>query len=387
MQHKKGMFMKKYILLGLMVLGLSCDGYADPRIRQVSPAVYADLEMPFRCVLSGADKEISHTIVLTPDDFSFLPFRGRDPLPRYAVSGYSFENKPVNEALGELLAPLDIKVVAPKTEYPYLDAQEVKGELASVVAQLAEAGDVFYTYKASVKTLTLLRRDEYVLTIPKYKPVLMAMLDALRGSGIENLTVDWERYQIHLVVSTEELQKAQQLVRKILSDSYLLAADIEAYQVTPVSDKSNWQTVLADNSKLLGSVGRAVIGRSVILRSRADAASFLNKVRNQYQVTPLVGGQAVVPNGWQMKFNVNECSNNTLPYPDMSVVMKTRIKDQSNEHTEVTLNTANGILSTFDLSSSLNQEIALIGIPTKVGNTELLFVLKFSLVRFIQKGE
>ena len=379
--------MKKYVLLAWVCLALPCIGYADSRVRQVSPAVYADLELPFRCVLSGTDKQISHTIVLTPDDFAFLPQRAGDPLPRYSVNGYTFHSKPVNKALEELLSSLDIKVVAPKTEYTYLDAQEVKGELSSVVAQLAEAGDVFYTYKASNKTLTLLRRDEYVLSVPKYKAVLMAMLDALRGSGIENLTVNWEKYQIHMVVSTEELQKAQKLVRKILNDSYLLAADIEAYQATPMSRTSDWQIVLTKNPSLLASVGRGVIGRSVILKTRTAASSFLDKVSELYQLTPLVAGQAVVPNGWQMKFNVNECSNNTLPYPNMSVVMKTRIKNQDNERTEVTLYTDSGVLSSFEVSSALDQEIALIGIPTKVGKTELLFVLKFNLVRFIQKGE
>ena len=379
--------MKKYILLILMVMAFSCNGFADPRIRRVSPAVYVHMEVPFRCVLSGTDKQISQTIVLTPDDFSFLPFRGGDTLPRYAVNGYSFNDKPVDRVLADLLCSLDIKVVAPQTEYPYLDGQDVRGELSSVVAQLAEAGDVFYTYKAATKTLTLLRRDEYVLNVPYYKPVLMAVLDALKGSEIENLTVDWEKYQIHMIVSTEELQKAQQLVRKILDDSYLLAATIQAYQATPYPGHGEWQTVLTNAVNLLASVGRSVVGRSVILKTRMDTEAFLNKVAAEFQLVPLVAGQAVVPNGWQMKFNVNECANNTLPYPDMSVVMKTKIKDQNREQTSVTLSSSEGVLTTFNISSALNQEAALVGIPTSVGNTQLLFVLKFNLVRFIQKGE
>ena len=377
----------KYILLAFLVLSVSFGGRADPRIRQVSPAVYADVELPFRCVLAGADKQISSTIVLTPDDFSFIPLQNGDVLPRYAVNGYTFQNRQVNEALAELVKEAGITVAAPQTEYPVLDAKNVKGELSSVVAQLAEAGDVFYNYKASTKTLTLLRRAEFALTVPQYRPVLMALLDALRGSGIENLSVDWEKYQIKMLVSTEELQKAQGLVRQILDDSYMLVADIEAYQAVPYPNGGEWQQVLNQSTNLLASIGRATIGRSVILKSRTNVDSFLKKVRQSYQMTPLVSGQAVVPNGWQMKFNVNECSNNTLPYPDMSVVLKTRIKDQTNEHTKITLYTGLGELTTFNVSSALNQEIALVGIPSQIGNTELLFTLRFKLVRFIQKGE
>ena len=189
-----------------------------------------------------------------------------------------------------------------------------------------------------------------------------------------------------MTVSPEELQKAKKLTRQILDDSYLLAAEIEAYQAVPYNNVG-WQGVINQSTGLIASIGRSVVGRSVILKSKTSVASFLDKVSTAYQLTPLVAGESVVPNGWQMRFNVNECSNNTLAYPNLSVVMKTRIKDQSTERTMVTLHSANGIVSSFDIASSLNQEVVLIGVPTKVGNAELVFTLKFKLVRFIQKGE
>lgn len=380
--------MKKIFILGFMtILGISLNVMADIRVRKASPAVYADMEMPFRCVLAGTDKRISNTIVLSADDFSFVPMQSGDPLPRYAVNGYTFSNKPVDAVLAELLKEAGIKVAAPQTEYTILDGKNVRGELSSVVAQLAEVGDVFYNYKSSTKLLTILRRGEFVLNVPQNKPVLMAVLDSLRGSGIENLNVDWEKYQIKMIVSPEELQKAKKLVRQILDESYLLAVDIEGYQAIPQQGAGEWQSVLNQSSGILASINRAVVGRSVVLKSRSNVSEFLDKVRTVYQLDPLVGGQAVVANGWQMRFNVNECSNNTLPYEHVSLVMSTKIKDQSNERTKVTLHTASGILSTFDVSSALNQEVVLLGIPTKVGNAELLFTLKFSLIRLIQKGE
>ena len=379
---------KRYILGALMVMGISVSVMAAiTRVQQVSPAVYVDPEMPFRCVLPGADKQISNTLVLTPDDFSFVALQSGDMLPRYAVNGYNFRNKPVDQALEGLVQSAGIKVLAPRTEYTLLDGKNVRGELSSVIEQMADAGDVFYHYKDSTKTLTLLRRAEYALNVPKHKAVLMAVLDALRGSEIRDLNVDWEKYQIRMNVSPEELQKAKKLIRQILDDSYLLAAEIEAYQAIPYGNSGGWQGVINQSTGLIASIGRSVIGRSIILKSKTSAESFLDKIATAYQLTPLVGGESVVPNGWQMRFNVNECSNNTLPYPNMSVVMKTRIKDQSSERTMVSLLSASSVLSSFDIASSLNQEVVLIGIPTKVGNAELVFALKFKLIRFIQKGE
>lgn len=377
----------KHVFSVIIGIGLACQVMADPDVRRISPAVYADAEMPFRCMLPSTDKQISNTIVLTPDDFSFVPLQNGDMLPRYAVNGYTFHDKPVDAVLSGLLESAGIKVLAPRTEYTLLEGKNVKGELSAVVDQLAEAGDVLYSYKDSTKTLTLLRRAEYALNVPKNKVVLMAVLDALRGSEIENLNVDWEKYQIRMIVSPEELQKAKKLVRQILNDSYLLAADIEVYQAVPYQNAGEWQGVLNNSTGIVASIGRAMVGRPVVLKSKTSVESFLNKVESAYALTPLVAGQAVVPNGWQMKFNVNECANNTLPYPNMAIVMKTRIKDQSSQRTQITLRAANATLSSFEVSSSLNQEVALIGIPTHVGNAEFIFTIKFNLIRFIQKGE
>ena len=216
------------LLIAMMIVGVGVN--ASPQVKQASPAAYADIEMPFRCHPPLATKQVSSTMVLEQDDFVFLPADAGDMLPRYSVNGYTFHDKPVNEVLAGLLEIAGIKVMAPKGEFVMLDGKNIRGELGTVVQQLADSGDIFYTYKDSTKTLTILRRGEYTLSVPKNKVVLMAVLDALRGSQITDLMVDWEKYQITMKVSSDELQKAKKLVRQILNDSYLLAADIQGYQ-------------------------------------------------------------------------------------------------------------------------------------------------------------
>ena len=286
---------KKGIFIALMMMGVCFGSSANFRVQQASPAAYVDVEMPFRCVKGGADKQVTKTIALTPDDFSFTPAQSGDLLPRYAVNGYCFRQQPADQVLEYLLRQAGIKVVAPRTEYALLDGNNISGELSSVVEQIAEAGEVFYNYSAAKKRLLLLRRADYVLTVPQYKPVLMAVLDALRGSGIENLNVDWETYQIRLTVSPEELQKAKKLVKQILDDPYLLVADVQAYQVVPYMLEGSWQNVLNQSASILASAGRSVVGRSIVLKSRSDSNSFLQKVKSAFQLVPLVAGQAFVP--------------------------------------------------------------------------------------------
>ncbi len=380
---------KRYIFLSVLIvtLGTSFASWANPLLNQISPAAKVNLEMPFRCVLPGTDQQISNTIVLTPDDFSFIPLNAGDSLPRYSVNGYTFMDKPLNEALGELLKNADIKVLAPKSEHALLDGTNVKGELSGVVEQLTQAGDMFFHYQASEKVLTLLPRTEYALNVPKNKVVLMAMLDALHGAQIAKLQVDWEKYQIQMSVSVAELKKAKELVHQILRDSYLLAAEVEGYQIIPYAGVSNWQEMFNQTADLVGQMERAVMGRSVVLKKKVSTVDFLNVLQDYYQVVPFVTGQTVVANGWQMKFNIAECSKANLMYPSLQMILRTRIKDETTEKTKISLYAGGNPLTTFEVNSALNQDVLLMGIPSKVGNAELLFTLKFNLIRLVQKGE
>ena len=374
------------ILLVAMMVLMGSGVEASPQVKQVSPAVYADIEMPFRCHPPQRDKQVSTTIVLEQDDFVFLPTSAGDMLPRYSVNGYSFRDKPVDEVLAGLLEMVGIKVMAPKGEFVALNGRDIRGELSTVVQQLADSADIFYSYKDSTKTLTISRRGEYTLSVPKNRVVLLAVLDALRGSQIADLVVDWEKYQITMNVSSDELQKAKKLVRQILDDSYMLAAEIQGYQVLPLNN-AGWQGIINRFTGSLASIGRAVIGRSIVLSSQSMVDELLKVVGSSYQLTPIVAGEAVVPDGWQMRFNVNECSNYTLPYPDLSVVMKTKVKNNQQTRTKISLYTSMGAFTSFDVVSGLNQEVALVGIPARKGNAELMFLLRFNLIRFVQKGE
>ena len=75
-----------------------------------------------------------------------------------------------------------------------------------------------------------------------------------------------------------------------------------------------------------------------------------------------------------------------MPYPGLSVMMKTSVKKKNNAQTVLTFDTPEGEIASFDFDNELDQKIAIIGVPTK-NNQELLILLQFQFIQLIKKGE
>lgn len=378
---------KKGVWFGLIMAFMWASAvFAKADIQKVAPVALVDFEMPFRCTTTQSDQAVSQTIALTLDDFAFQSLQSGDALPRFAVNDYTFKEQPLDKVLAKLVESAGIKVIAPKTEMMLLTAKNVNGDLASVVQQLTDAGEMFYNYKEASKTLTLLRRADFALQVPKNKAILMSVLDALRGQDLQNISVDFEKYKIRMNVSPEELKQAKKVVRKILDDAYLLAADIKIYELLPYTAGGQWHTIMQKVLPMIATTKNALTGRAMILKNHKNSDDIVQIVKQFYQVQPLVSGQSVVPNGWQMRFNINECTTTPLPYANMSLLMKTRIHNEMDERTQITIASGNEVLTTFDITSNLNQEVVLLGMR-QPNNKELLITVKFNLIRLSQKGE
>ena len=344
-----------------------------------------DAELPFRCAGPAEEKPVSSTVALQDSDFVFLSAEASDPLPRYEVNLYNFKNKTADVVIADLVKKMQIKVQAEVGYYPEMSGTNLHGELSSVMQQLTEKTGLFYTYHANTKTLFLSRRTNMLINIPKDKVVLLAVLDALRGAEIKRVDVDWEQYQVHINVSMDELEKAKRLLAQILRDSYLLLAEIKMYYV----DTEKYPHYLPQALNALGmqkvaSSRAGVIGQAVVLNDKVSVDSLIDKIRQTAGVQLLARGIAVVPNGWNMRFNLGECSVSSLPYQNFALLMRTRIQHQDEMHTQLTLMTEDGELATFPLTTALNQEVALGSIPAgSVG--EFVFALRLNLIRFVHK--
>ena len=346
-----------------------------------------DAEMPFRCAGPTPDKSLASTLALQDTDFVFLSAENSDPLPRYAVNGYSFQNKPLDKALNQLVKSAGIKVVAEPGPYPVMSANNIMGELAGAVQQLTEKAGVFYQYYDNTKTLSLSRRTTMAIQLPRDKSVLLAMLDAFRGSEIKRLDVDWDKYQIRMNVSAPEFEKAQALVAQIKRDAYLLVAETKMYYIESLTDGTHLHYSLSTlGMNKLATITSSGVGQSIVLNDTTPVDEFMNRMRRVARLKLLAQGVAIVPNGWNMRFNLGECAVSPLPYPHFSMLMRTRIHNQDEIQTQVTLLSSAGELATFPLKTSLNQEVALVGIPAGNQRGEFVFTIRLNLIRFAKKG-
>ena len=103
---------------------------------------------------------------------------------------------PAEKALLKLTKEADIRLVAKDAPYTSISAENLRGELSEVIKMIADAAEIYYSYNAETKTLTISRKANFTLYVPKSRPIILALLDVLRGSGITNITTDWSDYSI-----------------------------------------------------------------------------------------------------------------------------------------------------------------------------------------------
>ena len=211
----------------------------------------------------------------------------------------------------------------------------------------------------------------------------MAVVDAMSGGQFNPISTDWLNYQITLNLSREELEKVRSLMGTMIKDRYLLSAQMSVYEIKPNFDVSHWQQIISDfGSSRVASSNPGVSGNLLVMQPSVDAYQLVSKVMDYDQVKPLAQGQTVIPSGWRVHFNFGECML-VPPYTDMSISLNSDIKNKSNAKTTILIDSKEGEVASFDFSSALNQEAAVIGIPVPgKKKSELLLILKFKLFYF-----
>jgi hypothetical protein len=84
---------------------------------------------------------------------------------------------------------------------------------------------------------------------------------------------------------------------------------------------------------------------------------------------------------------LGECALNR-PYEDLSVSLKANVSGKKNAQNTLIVDSKQGEIASFDFTSILDQEVAVIGIPVpNKQNSELLLTLKFNFINLVKKGE
>ena len=161
-------------------------------IRTPEGASSLDLETPLRCSVNWQTQQMITTIPYNVKAFNLVKNGSNDLLPRYEVTGFSFATMPAEKALSKLVKEAGIKLIAKDAPYASISAENLRGELSEVIGMIADAAEIYYSYDANNKTLRISRKANFSLYVPKSRPILLGILDVLRGSGITDVTSDWD---------------------------------------------------------------------------------------------------------------------------------------------------------------------------------------------------
>ncbi|MFR1031835.1 MAG: hypothetical protein ACLSE6_04700 [Alphaproteobacteria bacterium] len=341
----------------------------DPNmIRTPKGASSLDLESPLRCYVNWNTQEMITTIPYNVKAFNMVRNGKNDMLPRFEVTGFTFATMPAEKAMYKLTKEAGIKLVAKDAPYASISAENLRGELSEVIGMIADAAEIYYAYNAETKTLTISRKANFSLYVPKSRPILLALLDVLRGSGITDVTTDWADYSVTFEADFELRNKINKLVAYFEDNPTLIAFDVNVFRIYPYSadDDIEWQDLLKTfDFGTIKTTKTGVIGRALTTSNDLNISTcqFLGQ---QAMVIPVAEGKFVVPNLWFARFDIGKCSARDSLETGLSVLAKASLEHNNRIFSDITLEATNGQITQFNVRSRIGENFMIIGIPNQI---------------------
>ncbi len=325
-----------------------------------------NLETSMRCVVDVKNKDVITTIPFKYEAFELYRLNAGDNLPRYEVTGYSFYNEPADKVFRNLLSEAGIKVIATDDYYPEISSDKVMGELTNIMDSIADASDLYYTYNAKRKTLYLNRYQELAFKVPN-RDLVLPVRDALQGAGIQNISVDWGDNTLVFISDKYQQLRATKLIELFEQEPQLTAYDVTVYHISPLNlEKSiDWTSLInAYGTNNIKSGEDGTIGKILVTSHIVNQKTLLALLSAQAKVYQIAQGQFSVPNKWRSRFDIWHCGNIDISEKQMAILAQTDIygKDKINSH--LGIDTKEGEISSFDVSSRLDENIIIFGIPS-----------------------
>lgn len=340
-----------------------------PKIRTTPGASSLDLETPLRCFVNWNTQQMISTIPYNITAFNFVRNGNNDMLPRFEVTGFSFGTMSAEKALLKLTKEAGIKLVAKDAPYASISAENLRGELSEVIDVITEAAEVFYTYNDTNKTLRISRKANFSLYVPQSRPIMLAILDVLRGAGITDFTADFDDYSISFSADYELKNQIQNLIGYFEENPILVAYDVKIFTIYPFNGQDiQWQNML--NVFDFGSIKSAksgVLGRILTTSDDINVHSLNAFLGNQAKVEPVAEGKFVVPNLWFSRFDIGKCTASRQSLEaDLSILAKASVEQGDKIFSNITLEAKDGEITQFDIRGKLGENFLVIGIPNTI---------------------
>ncbi len=353
-----------------------------------------DLETPLRCNVNWKTQEMVQ--ILPHNNVSFRIDRNdiNDPLPKFEVKNFTFDNIPAEQALFKLTNEAGIKLVAKDAPYPTLYGKNVNGSFKEVVEMIARSADLFYRYDAKMNSIILSRRASFTLYAPSSRTLLLGFLDILRGAGITDMITNWRDYSISFETNLETMDKINELITEFENNPTMVMYDVSIFRVlAKESCGVVWKDLLKDFD--FGSIATAqtgVIGRVLTVTNDISNDEIRKFVSKYATIQDISEGRFVVPTRWFSRFDVGRCGKiDNMEYP-LSLLAKAEIEKNNRILSEITLDTTEGEITKFKVRNKLGENFLIIGLPSEIfgpanqGTETIVFIVP-RLVRLLKTDE
>ena len=368
----------------------------QPIIRTPEGANELDLETPLRCDVNWETQQMVLTLPYSKSAFKLERNGINDPLPRYEVTGFSFDMMPAEQAIVKLLKEADIRVSSADGPYTSISANDLKGELSAVLKMITDSAGIYYSYSAKEKILTLSRHANMTLYTPHAKPIMMGLLDVIRGAGITNIVVNWAAFSLTFDADVETRNKMIELINFFEDNPTLVAYDVSVFRLYPYNQSQDIEWIDMLKAFDFGSITTAQsgqIGRILTTTNDINIEKLRQFIGNQAQIESVAEGKFVVPNLWLSRFDIGKCSNrkNRDNY-GMSILAKASLEKNNNIFSDITLEETDGQISSFKIRNKLGENFLIIGLPNelfgiKSPKSETVIFMVPRLVRTLKTNE
>lgn len=347
--------------------------YMDPEdkriIRTPKGANELDLETPLRCNVNWTTQQMVLTLPYIKSAFKLERNGQNDPLPRFEVTGYSFDMMPAEQSLAKLTKEAGIRVSSSDGPYTSISAESLKGEFSEIIKMIADSAGIYYTYNAKDKILTLSRKVNMTLYTPPSRPILLGLLDVIRGAGITDIVTNWADYSITFNADVETRDKMLELIASFENSPTLVAYDISIFRLYPNNQNEDieWKDML--DTFDFGSITTAqtgVIGRVLTTTNDISIEKLQQFLGNQARIETVSEGKFVVPNQWLSRFDIGKCSKNDANAYGLSILAKSSVQKNNEIFSDITLEELNGQITHFNVRNKLGENFLIIGLPNEL---------------------
>lgn len=325
------------------------------------------IDLPKRCTVDWNNQNV--VSVVPEEKIEIVRLETGDNLPDLQVSDYEFKKLTVKQALDKLLDGTDISVIEDGEMIERITGTISSGTLSDTVELMAKMGHAYYSYDETVGEIHLTHRGKWLIKMPQNESIIMALLDAMHGADMRNLLVNWDDKTVTFEGNYQTEREVAKIISDIASKKYMIGWDIDIYRVYPRTDNPIiWMNMLpAFGDKNIKMSIPGVVGRALVTSPEINTKTLQEFLSQQANVVLISQGQFVIPNGWQSRFDIGQCSKEERLETDLVIGATATYGDYAGRDkidAKIVLRTSNGELSSFNIPSSVGDNYVIVGIPT-----------------------